>query len=968
MVMAELNALYEIAMLGPLSSEAELGRQSVEKASRLFSARRFALLKGPRGKETPIASWGFRPGEEPRRKTAKESPRRFRRVFSLDQHNSSIFFIELSRPITPRENRLLTIFARRVEDLLRSSLNVSERLRAEETARRLAEIVRNATDGVILTDSEGRIVYVNPAFERMSGYSLKKMTGRDPGELIVAPDPPAVGEMIRETVRKKGEWIGELVVRDRGGRRYPVESRVFPILDSEGKIVQIAAIQQDITRRKKAERAIRESESRYRTLFERSGNPIMIIDEKGIYLEANSAALDFLETTREELVGRNILDTIPPDVNPEELLARHRPLWKSGGRVETEYYVKGAIKVLDLSISPGRWKDRPVVFGIGADITQRKQAEKAVRKLLSEAEASRRALLSVVEDQKIAEEALRRRLDLESFLTDFTLRCINLPPEELDRAINAALEGIGPLVGADRSYVFLIDDADETINNTHEWCAAGIPPQRENLQKIPRQSMPWWMDKMEKGGLINVAAVAALPPAAAAEREILLDQEIQSVLSVPIFGRGRLVGFLGFDAVRKSRTWTTDDIGILETLANTLALLLERARGAEERRALQSQLVQTQKMDSVGRLAGGVAHDFNNMLSVIIGYTEMALGKVEPSLPLHGNLKEVLQAARNSADLTRQLLAFARLQPAAPQVIDLNEAITTTLPMARHLVGEAVELVWRPAERLWPVKIDPSQVQQIMVNLVINARDSIPGVGSVTITTANRTLDKSFTRTHPGFIPGEYVTLAVEDTGTGMDADTLERIFEPFFTTKKGERGTGLGLPTVYGIVKQNRGFIYAYSEPDHGSIIRIYLPRAGTEEGGVVPSPSPEIVTVRGDETVLLVDDDEGILRVAKVILSEQGYRVLAAGSPFTALGLAEKHRDEIKVLVTDVVMPEMGGRELARKISKIIPAVKTVFISGYPDEMGAEQVVAEDLGNFIQKPFSIEELAIKIRAALKD
>jgi two-component system, cell cycle sensor histidine kinase and response regulator CckA len=389
------------------------------------------------------------------------------------------------------------------------------------------------------------------------------------------------------------------------------------------------------------------------------------------------------------------------------------------------------------------------------------------------------------------------------------------------------------------------------------------------------------------------------------------------------------------------------------------------ARDITEYDNLQSQLVQTQKMESVGRLAGGVAHDYNNILSVILGYTELALDKVDQNDPLHADLQEILTAAMRSTDITRQLLAFARKQTVAPKVLDLNETLEAMLKMLRKLIGEDIDLTWHPRANLWPVKMDPSQVDQILVNLCVNARDAIADVGKVTIETDKTTFNAAYCSDHVGFIPGEFVLLAVSDNGCGMDKETLDKLFEPFFTTKELGQGTGLGLATVYGIVKQNDGFINVYSEPGKGTTFKIYLPRHAGEAEEISVEGAAEIPKGRG-EIVLVVEDEASILKLANRILDGLGYKVLTAGTPGEALVLAKEHAGKLHLLITDVVMPEMNGRELANRLQALYPDLKTLFMSGYTANVIAHRGVLETGVCFMPKPFSKKALAVKVREAL--
>ena len=393
--------------------------------------------------------------------------------------------------------------------------------------------------------------------------------------------------------------------------------------------------------------------------------------------------------------------------------------------------------------------------------------------------------------------------------------------------------------------------------------------------------------------------------------------------------------------------------------------ITERKQAEVERAKLQDQLVQAQKMESVGRLAGGVAHDFNNMLGVILGHAEIAMDQVDPAQPLHSDLEEICKAASRSADLTRQLLAFARKQPITPQVLDLNETVAGMLKMLQRLIGENINLNWHPSANLWPVNVDPSQIDQILANLCVNARGAIADVGKITIETGNGTFDEDYCSDHAGFVPGDFVRLAVSDNGCGMDQETLAQIFEPFFTTKGVGQGTGLGLATVYGAVKQNNGFINVYSERDQGTTFKIYLPR----HQGKAEQPGKEELQEPargGHETILVVEDEPALLDLSKLLLELQGYRVLAAGSANEAIRLAEEHSEGIHLLMTDVVMPEMNGLDLAKKLLSLHPHLQCLFTSGYTANVIAHHGILDEGVHFIQKPFSRKDLTAKIREAL--
>ncbi|MBN1298024.1 PAS domain S-box protein, partial [bacterium] len=395
--------------------------------------------------------------------------------------------------------------------------------------------------------------------------------------------------------------------------------------------------------------------------------------------------------------------------------------------------------------------------------------------------------------------------------------------------------------------------------------------------------------------------------------------------------------------------------------------LTNRKMAEEEREKLQRQLTHLQTMESVGRLAGGIAHDFNNMLGVILGQTEQLMTGIEPNDPLHAGLDEIRKAAERSTDLARQLLAFARKQTISPRILDLNSAIESLIKILRRLIGEDIRLEWKPAPDIWSVKIDQTQFDQILTNLCVNARDAIAGIGTITIETENVTLVDDCRQGHPDVVPGAYVRVAVEDDGCGMDPDTVSHLFEPFFTTKEIGKGSGLGLATVYGAVRQNGGHINVQTEPGKGTRFEILLPREKAD-----PSPNKtepvQKSAIRGSETILLVEDEPAILRITKKLLEQMGYTVLPANSPREAISTAQSYTQSIDLVLTDVVMPEMNGRDLVKKLLVFYPNIKRLFMSGYTANVIAHRGVMDQGINFIQKPFTGKELATKVQHVLNE
>jgi len=390
------------------------------------------------------------------------------------------------------------------------------------------------------------------------------------------------------------------------------------------------------------------------------------------------------------------------------------------------------------------------------------------------------------------------------------------------------------------------------------------------------------------------------------------------------------------------------------------------AEDVTEQRALEQQLLQSQKMEAVGRLAGGIAHDFNNLLMVISGYSEFLLERLGPEPALRGPAQEIANAAGRASSLTRQLLAFSRKQMLAPKILDLNGVVTENLKMLTRMIGEDIDLVMVPGAGLGTVRADAGQIEQVIMNLAVNARDAMPSGGKLTIETSNISLDEDYARFHAPLKPGNYVTLAISDTGAGMDSETQSHIFEPFFTTK-GPRGTGLGLSTVYGIVKQSGGYIWVHSEPDKGTTFKIYLPRVAEISENLAQIAVPaEPGTVKGTETILVVEDEPNLRYLARQFLEKQGYRVIEAADGAVAMQIAVAHEGMIHLLLTDVIMPGMNGRELAQRIVEIRPNTKVLYMSGYTENVIGRNGTLDAGVRLLQKPFTLHDLKNRVREVL--
>ncbi len=551
---------------------------------------------------------------------------------------------------------------------------------------------------------------------------------------------------------------------------------------------------------------------------------------------------------------------------------------------------------------------------------------------------------------------------------------------DLPTVLQVAVDGITGLSGLDSAAVYLLEGPTLRLGATYPPLPPGFP---EELRNAPLADHPHIQQAVTEKRHLIVEDLRASAQSRA-ERDVARQRDLRTVLYVPMLVDGEGVGAFIAGSTGKTVNIPENRIGLAWALANLAGLaarnatlfrdtqaksreleasLAERLKMEEEREALQAQLVQAQKMESIGRLAGGVAHDFNNLLQVIQGYTDLAMNSLPPDGDAFSNLLEVQKAADRSASITRQLLAFARRQTIAPEVVDLSRSVEGTLNMLKRLLGEDLDLVWAPAAAPLPVFMDGSQLDQVLANLCVNAREAIDGVGKVTIETQAVCFDEEYCRLHEGFKPGHYCMLAVSDDGCGFDREVQENLFEPFFTTK--QEGTGLGLAMIYGIVKQNNGFINVYSEPGEGTTFKIYLPYHDGEARRKV-AEKKDVPRVTGGETIMVVEDDESILNLLQAILKRNGYQVVGVGSPLRAVELAAKHKGPIHLLITDVVMPEINGRELASKLGELCPNLKVLFMSGYTSNVIAHRGVLDEDVCFIQKPFETKVLGARVREIL--
>ena len=703
------------------------------------------------------------------------------------------------------------------------------------------------------------------------------------------------------TLNVCSNWTGEALGIASNGHRFPIAGSITRIDEPAGGLAGFVASFRDVSDRARAEQALRESEERYRSLVESALDTIFTSDAEGRFLYVNNAAAGALGLTPEQVVGRTVNELFPPHV-ADRYRAGVRQVVETGKTLATEDQSEVGGQV--------RWFSTIVQPMRGAD------------------------------GQIVAAQAIVRDITTRKFAEDRLTRS----EERLNQAIRVADIGFF--------------DHDH-LKNERYWSPelrriAGLAVE-EPLPPHPSTDGAdnvMWIHPEDRSMIVEAVKRAHAP-----QSDGFYDVEYRFIRpdGAPRWLKVRSQTFFRGEGEARHPVRT---VGGAQDITDRKTADADRVR-------LQDQLTQAQKMESVGRLAGGVAHDFNNMLSVITGHAELALHATGSGDPVRADLEEIRAAARRAADLTRQLLAFARRQVVAPKVLDLNAAVSASLGMLRRLIGEDLELTWTPSDEAGRVRIDPSQVDQVLTNLAANARDAIEGVGRVTVQTGRATLGHAECQRHEGLVPGPYAVLEVADTGRGMDAETAAHLFEPFFTTKPVGRGTGLGLATVYGIVKQNDGCIEVVSEVGRGTTVRIFLPSVEADVTGATTEMAAGLPR-SGHETVLLVEDESAVLRLSKIVLERFGYTVLTAGTPSEAIHLFQTHEGGVHLLVTDVVMPEMNGRELAARLRETRPELKALFVSGYSASALAPRGVLDEGVHFLQKPFSLEDLAASVREAL--
>lgn len=904
---------------------------------------------------------------------------------------------------------------KRIEDELRNS---------ERRYRLLAENVR---DVIWVFDMNLDHTFVTPSVKQLRGYTVEEAL-RQTMDQILTPSSFAVAREIldKELKAELGgqrhgpEWsmTTELEMVRKDGSTVWTEVTINLLYDEMGDPAGIIGVTRDISERRKAQAELKESRQMLRMVLDTIPVRVFWKDRESNYLGCNSLfCQDAGIRTTDEVVGMD--DHAMPWAEYADLYRSHdREVMDSGmallNYVQPEARSDGSTAWLRTSKLPLRDADGRIsgILGVYEDITEQKKAEEMLTRQVTLFqnlfESSPEAIAILDREDRVLEvnrsfeslfgytrtEAVGRGINAllapEPYLQDAQdttqavigngqvvqkegIRCT-----KYGHPVHVSLIGYPIVLNGQQTGAFAIyRDITEQKKAQEELLAS------EQRFRLAFQTSPDAINinQLDNGMYVDInEGFTALTGftredvigKTSVEINIWHDPDDRKKLIRGLLERGfyqnleaqfrKKDGSIGI-GLMSARIITLKGIPHILSITREITDL---KRTAEEKSRLENQLVQAQKMESIGRLAGGVAHDFNNMLAAILGHVELAKEKCRPSDPIYGDLEVIEKAANRSAALTRQLLAFARRQTVEPKILDLNDVVAGMLKMLQRLIGEDIDFAWMPGAGLWQVRIDPSQVDQILANLCVNARDAIDGVGRITIETENVSLDESCSTAHPGSPGGQFVMIAVSDSGRGMEREILDQIFEPFFTTKGTGEGTGLGLATVYGIVKQNEGFIEVWSEPGKGSTFKVYLPRfLGTDT-----DPGTEKTTgtmPRGCETVLLVEDEEVVLNLGKAMLEKLGYRVLTAATPREALRLAKMHAGEIQLLITDVIMPEMNGRDLVRSINSVQPGIRSLYISGYTADVIVHRGILDEGVHFLQKPFSLKDLAEKVRSALE-
>jgi len=827
---------------------------------------------------------------------------------------------EVDREFEKTGSRIMLLNARRIDRgpgkphrivLVMEDATVSRLIQyaVEESEVFHRAILESVSDAVFLADDSGRIVYVGGNVQEIFKKSTQEIQDLGNIEAILGKDL-----FDPETLSGKGEIANiEREVTDASGQKRTLLISVKRVAFRQGTVLYNC---RDYTEGKEQESRLSEALAQLGTIFAHAPVAMMLVDRERRVTEVNGSAARFAGRTAEEMIGLR---------GGEALRCLHHlddPQGCGSGQVCKNCQVRLAVLDTFRDKKSREQIETCLPFPANGGAEERCLS---VSTAYLEYDGNGRVLVCVqdITERVRAEEALR----------------------ESEAKYRRIADNVTDVVFT----------TDLNFNTTY------ISPSIQKLIGVSPQTY------------LQMGLEERLPPQTIKKFQNILIQELEKEKD-PAVGRGRTIVVEGEHYKPDGSTinismhvsFIRDEKGIPIGILGVTRDITERKRAEAEREKLQSQLLQAQRLESVGRLAGGVAHDFNNMLSVILGYGENLLHQLHPGDPLREDVKEIVEAGKRSAALIRQLLAFSRKQTLQPEVLDLNKLLQDLENMLHRLIGEDIELKLALSDKIGRVMADPGQVEQVIMNLAVNARDAMPGGGKLMIETADVELDEDYASTHAGVTPGKYVMLAVTDNGSGMDRETLSNVFEPFFTTKEKGKGTGLGLSTVYGIVKQSGGNIWAYSEPGLGTTFKIYLPQTEAEPKGKAKAAKKETTKGAG-EKILVVEDNENLRNLMATMLSRLGYKVTLAANGGEALLLMEKKGLKPDLVITDVVMPKMSGKELADRLREIHPDLKVLYMSGYTDNAIAHHGILDPGIPFIQKPFTLGDIAQKVRAVLQ-
>lgn len=921
----------------------------------------------------------------------------------------------------------------------------------KESEDRYRDLVENSFDVICTHDLDGQIVSVNRMACKLLGYRKEFLVGRNLRSLLLPKYREGFDDYLFE-IQDKSFFQGTLSVITSSGEKRILE--FTNTLRTEGVSIPIVrGVARDVTEQRIVEKALRESEIRYRLLFETNPFPMWVYDLESLYfLAVNQSAVKNYGYSTEEFLSKNIND-IRISENAGEVSANDSQICKHRKK-------NGEIIDVEITSYELEFSGRKARLVLPHDVTERKKAEDALKK----AEEKYRSIFeNAVEgifqinsngDFISVNPAMARLLGYcspnELIESKANIKTQHYNNPEIQNKLDDILSKDGIVIGfeseiyrKDKSKIWTainirsiydeahyeqiyegsIEDITERkrieqiqANNLKQTAlradvSSAFAEIENNLQEILQLCAQavlkhleaylvqiWTISHIENALILktekcfnskdidtynNDPAKCKFTTSIIADnrqvhisndisddvyfnsgdREWLQKEGIEGFAGVPLIVENRLVGVLAMFFDKKINEET---IEALNSVKDLIAQGIDRKNTELALKESEEKLRQSQKLESIGQLAGGIAHDFNNLLTAITGYSELSLRRLENDDPLRRNLEEIRSAGERAAALTRQLLAFSRKQVLQPKILDVNLIVSDFEKMLQRLIGEDIELRTILKPQLGNIKADPGQIEQVIMNLVVNARDAMPLGGKLTIETENVFLNEIYAKQHIGVVPGAYIVLTVSDTGIGMDDETQKRIFDPFFTTKDLGKGTGLGLSTVYGIVKQSGGNVWVYSEINYGTTFKVYLPRVD-EIGEITEPEKPLESEIKGTETILIAEDEDTVRKYTKDVLVSCGYVVLEAASGKEALLLCDEYEKPIQMLITDVVMPGLSGRELVDEVSLKYPNMKVLFMSGYTDNTIVYHGVLDKVTDFIQKPFSPDTLAQKVRQLLK-